>query len=56
LTSTGSINKKEAVIVAKKVLSDLGVSKIMIELIEGCLMYEESDRLAWHDIFTYPIL
>jgi hypothetical protein len=53
--SNGSVNKKEAVKVAVKVLGDIGVSKIMIQLIEGCLMYEESDRLAWKDVFNHKI-
>jgi hypothetical protein len=53
--SDGSVNKREAVKVARKVLNDIGVSEIMIQLIEGCLMYEELDRLAWKDVFEHKI-
>ena len=53
--NNGSVNKAEAVKVARKVLNDIGVSKEMVQLIEGCLMYEESDRFAWKDIFDHQI-
>jgi hypothetical protein len=51
----GSVNKRDAAKVARKVLNDIEISQIMIKLIEGCLMYEESDRLAWKDIFDHQI-
>ena len=49
--SSGEINKKQV----EKLLGDLGISEMLIQIVEGCLMYDEANRLSWKDLFNHPI-
>jgi hypothetical protein len=51
ILSSGQIDLKGV----ELALEEIGVSKMMIKFVQGCLAYEETDRLSWKDVFTFPI-